>query len=102
MPGILYRYILRETVQTWLVVTLVLLLILVTNQFAEVLGDAAASKLPKEAVVRVMGLTSIQYLVAFSAGHHVKSGLLSEKSELSGGNTRCTVSVKDICCTHPM
>ncbi len=62
MSGILSRYILRETLQTWFVVTTVLLLILLTNQFAQVLGDAAASKLPKEAVLRVMGLTSLQYL----------------------------------------
>ena len=62
MSSILSRYILKETVQTWAVVTTVLLLILLTNQFAQVLGDAAADKLPKEAVFRVMGLTSLQYL----------------------------------------
>jgi lipopolysaccharide export system permease protein len=62
MPGILSRYILKEIIQTWLVVTAVLLLILVTNQFAEVLGIAAANKLPKQAVMLVMGLTSLQYL----------------------------------------
>lgn len=62
MPGILDRYVLRETLQTWLVVTLVLLVILVTNQFASVLGDAAANKLPRDAIFQVMGLTSVQYL----------------------------------------
>jgi lipopolysaccharide export system permease protein len=62
MPSILARYIFKETAQTWLVVTFVLLLILVTNQFASVLGDAAANRLPREAVFRVMGLTSLQYL----------------------------------------
>lgn len=62
MSKILSRYIVRETSQTWVVVTMVLLLILVTNQFAQVLGDAAADKLPKEAVLTVMGLTSVQYL----------------------------------------
>jgi len=62
MPGILNRYILRETAQTWVVVTMVLLLILMTNQFAQVLGDAASNKLPKQAVMLVMGLTSLQYL----------------------------------------
>lgn len=59
---LLNRYLLREVGQTWLAVTLVLLLILVTNQFAAVLGDAAASKIPRDAIVRVMGLTIIQYL----------------------------------------
>lgn len=62
MSRILSRYILKETAQTWFVVTMVLLLILLTNQFASVLGDAAADKLPKEAVFEVMGLTSVQYL----------------------------------------
>jgi len=62
MPSIISRYILKETAQTWLVVTMVLLLILLTNQFATVLGDAAADKLPKELVFKVMGLTSLQYL----------------------------------------
>lgn len=62
MPQILNRYIVRETGQTWVVVTTVLLLILVTNQFAQVLGDAASDKLPKDAVIIVMGLTSLQYL----------------------------------------
>ncbi|MAF83242.1 MAG: LPS export ABC transporter permease LptF [Gammaproteobacteria bacterium] len=62
MSSILSRYILKETAQTWIIVTVVLLLILLTNQFAQVLGDAAADKLPKEAVFMVMGLTSLQYL----------------------------------------
>ncbi len=62
MSSIISRYILKETAQTWIVVTLVLLLILLTNQFAQVLGDAASDKLPKDAVFKVMGLTSLQYL----------------------------------------
>jgi len=62
MTGLLDRYVLRETVQAWLVVTVVLLLILVTNQFATVVGDAAADKLPRDAIFRVMALTSVQYL----------------------------------------
>lgn len=65
-PGVrtrlLNRYLLREVGQTWVAVTLVLLLILVTNQFAAVLGDAAASQIPRDAIVRVMGLTIVQYL----------------------------------------
>jgi len=62
MSSILSRYILRETAQTWLVVTFVLLLILLTNTFAQVLGDAASDRLPRDAVFYVMALTSIQYL----------------------------------------
>ncbi len=62
MSSILSRYILKETAQTWLAVTLVLLMVLLTNQFAQVLGDAAAAKLPKDAVLTVMGFSSITYL----------------------------------------
>lgn len=62
MPRTVNRYIFRETAQTWFVVTVVLLLILLTNQFAQVLGDAAANRLPKDAVLLVMALTSVQYL----------------------------------------
>lgn len=62
MFRILDRYLLREVTQTWLAVTSVLLFILLTNQFAQVLGDVAKDKLPREAVFQVIGLTAIQYL----------------------------------------
>ncbi len=62
MAVIADRYILRETAQTWLAVTSVLLLILVTNQFAKVLGDAATNRVPKDALWQVLGLTSLQYM----------------------------------------
>jgi len=59
---ILYRYILREVIQTWFAVTAVLLFILLTNQFAKVLGKAASGELPRDAVMALLGLTSLQYL----------------------------------------
>jgi lipopolysaccharide export system permease protein len=62
MFRILDRYIFREVAQTWLSVTLVLLFILLTNQFARVLGDVAKDKLPKDAVFQIIGLTGLQYL----------------------------------------
>jgi lipopolysaccharide export system permease protein len=62
MGNILNRYIFRETAQTWFAVTGVLLLILLTDQFARVLDDAAGAELPKNAIFAVMGLSSIQYL----------------------------------------
>ncbi|MEO8444340.1 MAG: LPS export ABC transporter permease LptF [Gammaproteobacteria bacterium] len=76
MSGILHRYILRETLQTWLVVTVVLLLILVTNQFAAVLGDAAANRVPRLAILQVLGLTSVQYLtILIPVGYFLASML---------------------------
>ncbi len=62
MGQILNRYIFRETALMWLAVTGVLLLILLTDQFARVLDDAAGAELPKDAIFAVMGLSSIQYL----------------------------------------
>ena len=62
MRRILDRYIFREIATTWLGVTLVLLMILLTNQFARILGDVAKGKLPKDAAFDVIGLSAIQYL----------------------------------------
>ncbi len=62
MIRILDRYIFREITMTWFGVTLVLLLILLTNQFARVLGDVAKGKLPKDAAFDVIGLSAAQYL----------------------------------------
>ena len=63
MKRILDRYIFREIAAAWLGVTMVLLLILLTNQFAEVLGDVAKGKLPKDAVLDVIGLSAAQFLI---------------------------------------
>lgn len=62
MFRILDRYIFREVGTTWLAVTVVLLFILLTNQFARILGEVAKDSLPKDAVFQVMGYTALQYL----------------------------------------
>ena len=62
MKRILDRYIFREIAVTWLGVTMILLMILLTNQFARVLGDVAKGKLPRDAAFEVMGLSAAQYL----------------------------------------
>ena len=62
MLRILDRYIFREIAMTWLGVTMVLLMILLTNQFARVLGDVAKGKLMKGAAFDVIGLSAVQYL----------------------------------------
>lgn len=62
MLRILDRYIFREIATTWLGVTVVLLMILLTNQFARVLGDVAKGKLPEGAAMDVIGLSALQYL----------------------------------------
>ena len=62
MLRILDRYIFREVAVTWLAVTVVLLFILMTNQFARVLGEVAKGNLPREAVFDAIGLTALQYM----------------------------------------
>ena len=62
MLRILDRYLFREIATTWLAVTLILLMILLTNQFARVLGEVAKGKLPKGAAMDVIGLSAVQYL----------------------------------------
>jgi lipopolysaccharide export system permease protein len=58
---IISRYIFRETLQTWAGVTGVLLVVIVSNQLAKVLGDAASSQLPRDEVFHILALSSLQY-----------------------------------------
>jgi lipopolysaccharide export system permease protein len=59
---ILDRYVLREVVASWLVVTGVLLAILLTNQMARVLARAAENQYPKQVVLELIGLGALQDL----------------------------------------
>jgi len=56
------RYILREAFGSWLMVMMVLFLIVMTSQLADILGDAAADRLPREAVLAIFGLTALSFL----------------------------------------
>ena len=56
------RYIFREALGSWLVVMAVLFLIFMTNQLADILGDAAAARLPREAVLAIFGFTALRYM----------------------------------------
>jgi lipopolysaccharide export system permease protein len=60
---ILGRYILREVVTNWLVVTGVLLVVLLTNTLARVLERAAEQQYPQGVVLELIGLGTMQYLV---------------------------------------
>ncbi|MGH8264529.1 MAG: LPS export ABC transporter permease LptF, partial [Steroidobacteraceae bacterium] len=62
MTRIVDRYLLRESAQSWVAVTGVLLVILVTNQLARTLQRAAEQNLPREIVLTLIGLTTIQNL----------------------------------------
>ena len=60
--SLISRYILRETFAAWLIVVAVLLTILMTKQFADILGDAAAERLPRDAIWSIFGLTTMRYV----------------------------------------
>jgi lipopolysaccharide export system permease protein len=57
------RYLFREAFGSWLVVMLVLFAIFMTNQLADILGDAAADRLPRDAVLAIFGFTALRYLM---------------------------------------
>ncbi len=60
--GLIGRYVLRESFASTLLVLIVLLVIFMSNQFADILGDAAADDLPRDAVMTVFALTFWRYL----------------------------------------
>jgi len=60
--SLISRYILRETFAAWLIVVAVLFTILMTKQFADILGDAAAERLPRDAIWSIFGLTTMRYV----------------------------------------
>ena len=60
--NLISRYIFREVLVSTFIVVAILLLIFMSNQFAETLGDAASDALPREAVLRVFSLQFVQTL----------------------------------------
>lgn len=64
--SLISRYVFREVFGSWLVVVAVLFAILMSNQFAEILGEAATNELPRDAVFAIFSLTSLSYLTALS------------------------------------
>jgi len=60
--SLINRYVFREAFGSWLIVLAVLFLIFMTNQLADILGDAAADRLPREAVAAIFGFTALRYL----------------------------------------
>ncbi len=62
MGRILERYILREIITSWLGVTGVLLVILVTNEVARVLSRAADNQYPHSMVLELIGLGAVHNL----------------------------------------
>lgn len=82
------RYILREVVLSWLAVTSVLLIILLTNQVAAVLERAADNQYPRSAVLTLIGLSTVQNLpivvpIGLLLGVVLALGRLYHESEMT-------------------
>jgi len=85
---ILDRYIFREVAVTWVAVTFVLLVILLANQLARVLSQAAANNFPRGVVLSLIGLTSAGYLtlivpIGFFLAIMLALGRLYHESEMT-------------------
>lgn len=57
------RYVSRELLVTWLAVTLVLMLILLSSSLARLLGKAADGSIPADAVFPLLTITGARYLI---------------------------------------
>lgn len=82
------RYIFREVALTWVGVTGVLLVILVSNQLARVLSQAAANEFPRSVVFGLIALTSAGYLsvivpIGFFLAIVLSLGRLYHESEMA-------------------
>lgn len=60
---IIDRYIAKELLLTWLAVTLVLMLILLSSTLARLLGKAADGTIPGDAVIPMLTITGTRYLI---------------------------------------
>jgi lipopolysaccharide export system permease protein len=86
--GKLDRYVLREVALAWFAVTAVLLVILVSNELAQVLGQAAERGYPRAVILELIWLTSIQNLtvlvpVGLLLGIVLALGRLYHESEMA-------------------
>lgn len=82
------RYLLREVTSTFVAVTGVLLVVLLSNQFARVIGQAAQNDFPAGIVVTLIGLTTLQQLtvlvpIGLFLGIVLALGRLYHESEMT-------------------
>jgi lipopolysaccharide export system permease protein len=89
------RYLLREVTWTFVAVTGVLLVVLMSNQFARVLGQAAQNDFPGPIVLTLIGLTTLQQLtvlvpIGLFLGIVLALGRLYHESEMTA-MTACGV-----------
>lgn len=88
LSSILSRYLLREIAASWLAVTAVLLIVLMTNQFATVLARAAEGGFPREIVLQLVVLGAVRNIavllpVGLLLGVMLALGRLYQDSEMT-------------------
>jgi lipopolysaccharide export system permease protein len=82
------RYVFQEVAANWFAVTAVLLVILLSNQLARVLSQAAANDFPRHVVLSLIGLTTAGYLtlivpIGFFLAIVLALGRLYHESEMA-------------------
>jgi lipopolysaccharide export system permease protein len=82
------RYVFTEVAANWFAVTAVLLVILLSNQLARVLSQAAANDFPRHVVLSLIGLTTAGYLtlivpIGFFLAIVLALGRLYHESEMA-------------------
>lgn len=97
---IIERYVFREVLQSWLAVTLVLLVILLSNQLAAVLSRVASSGFSSTVVLSLLWLSSLQQLVmlipiGFFLAVMLALGRLYHESEMTAMQA-CGVGNRDV------
>ena len=61
--SIIDRYVSKELLLTWLAVTLILMLILLSSTLARLLGKAADGSMPTDAVLPLLAITGARYFI---------------------------------------
>lgn len=86
--GRIERYVLRETGTAWLGVTLVLVVVLLTNRLIRFMADAASGRVPADAIFALLGLKAVSHLgtvlpASLFLGVILALGRLQDDSEMT-------------------
>ncbi len=89
------RYLLRETGVAWLGVTVVLVIVLLTNRLIRFMADAASGSVPADAIFTLLGLKAVTHLstvlpASLFLGVMLALGRLQDDSEMTA-MTACGV-----------
>ena len=97
---IIDRYLIKETIISWLSVLLVLLLIFCSKHFVRYMSDAAAGELPTSMIIQLLSLFTLSYLVliipfAFYLAIVITLGRLYKENEITAAEA-CGIGIPRI------